>query len=483
MLYVLLILFPLAIAASCFVLRAYTRLVIVISLGTILTLALLVAQIPLDNPARLFGVTLILNELGRLFMFVFLVAVAFALLASWHLPHGENFVPVALLMLALICATLLLQDPFLVSLLLVGAGLAAVLAIVDLPTGAGVLLGTRVIATALKYLVLTVIAGLLIYLGFVLADVYELGQLPGRIPLTRFVLALLAVGFALRLAIIPFHAWLPDLVEDAAPMVSALIVAVVNTTSLLVLVLSFQRFPILISENLLGIQVIQILGLVTAVLGGLLALVQPNMRRTLAYLIIYDAGVVLYGITSIDVLGLTGALFEVFNQTIAVTLVFICLGLLERPDGRPPGIVRRDLLRRWPIAGIGFLGGGLALLGLPPLSGFAGKLLIYQAASQHGWGYLVPLVLATGLASLAFLRLAREWFLGPSEEVAAVEPLMIDETELDRPAVRRLAAEPRSTALLASALLTVCLVVGLYPQPLLRLIGAVVQNLTFIRAL
>ncbi len=483
MLYLLLILFPIAIAASCFVLRTYTRLVIIFALGTVLTLALLVAQIPLESPDRLFGVTLILSELGQLFMLVFLVVVAVALIASWHLPHGENFVPVALLMLALICATLLLQDPFLVSLLLVGAGMAAVLAIVDLPTGAGVLLGARVIATALKYLVLTVIAGSLMYLGFVLADVYEIGQLPGRIPLTRFVLALLAVGFSLRLAIIPFHAWLPDLIEDAAPMASALIVAVVNATSLLVLILSFQRFPILISENAWGLDVIQVLGLVTAVLGGLLALVQENVRRTLAYLLIYDAGTVLYGIASISVAGLTGALFETFNQIAAVTLLFLCLGLLERPDGRTPGVVRRDLLRRWPVAGIGFLGGGLALLGLPPLGGFVGKLLIYEAAAQRGWAFLVPLLLATGLASLALLRLAREWLLGPSEELPVAEPLMIGETELDRPATRRLAPEPRSTALLATALLTVCLIVGLYPQPLLSVIGEVVRNLTFIRAL
>jgi len=119
MLYLLLILFPLAIAASCFLLRTYTRLVIGVALGAVLTLTLLAAQIPLDDPARLLGVTLILSELGRLFMLVFMVVVAVALIASWHLPHGENFVPVALLMLALICATLLLQDPFIVSLLLV----------------------------------------------------------------------------------------------------------------------------------------------------------------------------------------------------------------------------------------------------------------------------------------------------------------------------------------------------------------------------
>jgi formate hydrogenlyase subunit 3/multisubunit Na+/H+ antiporter MnhD subunit len=483
MLYLLTILFPIAIAASCFILRTYTRLSIAIAGGAVLTLAFLVAQIPIDDPARFLGVTLILSQLGRVFLFLFLAVVAIALFASWHLPHGENFVSVALLMLALICAVLLLQDPFLVSLLLIGAGLAAVLAIVDLPTGSGVLLGTRVIATALKYLVLTMIAGMLMYLGFVLADVYELGQLPGRIPLTRFVLALIAAGFALRLAVIPFHSWLPDLVEDAAPLVSALIVAVVNTTSLLVLILSFQRFPILISENAFGLQVIQIIGLITALLGALLALVQPNLRRGLAYLLIYDAGIVLFGVCSINQLGLAGALFHTISQIAVVMLLFVALAQLEQPDGRTPGVVRRDLLRRWPIAGICFLAGGFALLGVPPFSSFVGKYLIYQAAAQQGPWFLGLLVGSSLIAALALLRLAREWLLGPAEELPVEEPLMLGETDLDRPAVRRLAPEPRSTAFLTMGLVTLCLILGLYPVPLLDLISDVVRSLTFIRAL
>lgn len=481
--YLLLILFPLAIAASCFVLRKQTQLVILIALATVCTLAALVVQIPLDAPARMLGVTLIVNALSRLFLLTFLMVMAVAFGASWHLPHGEQFVPVSLLVLALLCAILMLQDPFLIALLLVGASLATVLAVVDLPTGAGVLVGTHVIATALKYLVLMVTAGMLMYLSFVLADVYQLGELPGRIPLSRFVLSLMAVGFALRLAVIPFHAWLPDLVEDVSPMVATLVAALVNVTSLIVLLVSLQRFPSLISENPWGWEVLRWLGLATAVLGGLLALVQTNMRRTLAYLLIYDTGTMLFGVASISAIGLTGALLGAVNQSVAATLLFISLGLLERPDGRTPGVERHDLLRRWPVGGLGLLGGGLTLIGLPPFSGFAGKLLLYQAAAQRGWVSLFPLLLGLVLATLALLRLARTWLLGPSDDTPVAEPLMLGETELDRPAPRRLPPEPRSTALITTALLTLCLILGLYPQPLLALITIVVRGLTFVQAL
>ncbi len=483
MIYLLLILFPISMAASCFVLRKQTALVIVIAVGVVLTEAVLVMRLPLDQPVRLLGVTLTLNALTQLFMLLFLGVGALAFLASWQLPHGENFVPVSLLILALTCTILLLQDPFIISLLLIGAGMAAVLAIVDLPTGAGMLVGTRVLATALKYLVLMVIAGVLIYLGFVLADIYRPGELPGRVPLARFILALLSAGFALRLALIPFHTWLPDMVEDAAPLVSALVIAVINITSLLVLMLSFQRFPTLLVENPSGLVFLRIGGISTSIVGALMALHQTNMRRFLAYLLIYDMGIVFYGLVSMSMAGLTGAIFEALNLTLAVVLIFISYALLERPDGRTPGVVRRDLLRRWPVAGLGFLGGGLILLGLPPFNGFISKMLVYQASAHHSWVELLALLLATALAGLALARLARDRLLGPDDELPTAVPVMLGVSEFERLTPRRLEPEPRGAALLTVFLMAVCLGIGLYPQPVLEIIGEVVSGLTFIRAL
>ncbi len=102
------------------------------------------------------------------------------------------------------------------------------------------------------------------------------------------------------------------------------------------------------------------IGALSAEVKAALALAQTNMRRMVGYLLVYNAGMVLFGLATTTALGLTGALLEAFNQIIVVLLLFLCQGLLERPDGRPANVVRRDLLRRWPIAGAGFLGGGLA---------------------------------------------------------------------------------------------------------------------------
>lgn len=485
MLYLLLIFFPVVMSASSFVLREQTRLVIAAAVATMVVQVALVAQLPLDEPARMLGLTLALDPLSRLFLLTFLSVGAMAFVIAWRLPHGENFVPVALLILGLVSAILLLlQEPFTVSLLLVSAGLAAVLSIVDLPTGSSLLVGPATIATALKYLVLMLIAGVMMYMGFVLVNIYIPNDAPGRVSPARLILALMAVGFGLRLAAVPFHSWLPDLTENAAPMVSVIVIAVINSTSLLFLINSFQFFPVLVTENERGMALLMGVGVLTAVLGGLLALSQSSMRRVLGYLIVYDGGMILFGLATTSSVGLTGALFEAFNQTIIVLLLFLCLGLLERPDGRPPNVVRRDLLRRWPVAGVGFLAGCLALLGLPPFNGFASKLLIYQAAAQRGLVYLAPLVLATAFGLLALVRLAHERLLGPDDELPAEEsPILLGTTDLDRPAARRLDPEPRGMALLAMLLLALCLAIGLYPQPVLATINEVIRGLTFIRAL
>ncbi|HMQ33966.1 MAG TPA: proton-conducting transporter membrane subunit [Chloroflexaceae bacterium] len=483
MLYLLLILFPISMALSSFVLRRRTGLVIFVALGAVLAQLLVATQIPLDDPTRFLGVTLSLSALNRVFLLVFLAIGGFAFVAAWHLPHGENFVPIALLTLAQVSAVLLLQDPFITTLLLASTGLTAVLAIVDLPAGASNLVGTRAIAAALKYLVLMVVAATLMYIAFVLTDIFRPGELPGRISPARFILALLAVSFALRLALIPFHTWLTDLVEHAEPLVTAVILTLLNTTSLLVLILVFQSFPTLLFESEGALGVMRLGAIVSTLVAGALALAPGGLRRTAAYLVLYNCGMVFYGLASASSLGLAGAIFGALNQTIAVMLLFVSIGLLERPDGRTPGVVRRDLLRRWPVAGAGFLASGLALLGLPPTSGALSHQLIYQAAAAHGWVELLPLLAGTALAGLGMARVAAERLLGPGEEALAAEPLLLGETELDRPAVRRLELEPRSAAALTLTLLLICLAIGLYPQPILATIDEAIRGLAFIRAL
>src|SRR5262245_11890081 len=309
MVYLLLIFFPIVMGASCFVLRKQTRMAIVAGVVTVLVQIALIGQLPLEQPARLLGLTLTLDSLSRLFLLTFLVVGALAFVATWRLPHGENFVPIGLMILGLTSTTLLLlQEPFTASLLLISTGLMAVLAIVDLPTGSVALVGRTTIATALKYLVLILIAGVMMYMAFVLLSIFRPDETSQGISLAHLILALAVIGFGLRLAVAPFHSWLPDLAEDAAPMVSVIVVAVVNVTSLLFLVDSFQLFffpagVIGTPESERDLTIMMALGVLTAVLGAVLALAQSSLRRTIGYLVVYNAGMVLFGLATVDKIG------------------------------------------------------------------------------------------------------------------------------------------------------------------------------------
>jgi formate hydrogenlyase subunit 3/multisubunit Na+/H+ antiporter MnhD subunit len=484
MTYILLVTFPVVMGAACFLLRKQTLLAIAGGVLTMLAEIGLALQLPTDSPARLLGLTLSIDPLSRLFLVLFCGIAALAFIVAWRVPHGENFVPISLLMLGFTAATLvLIQEPYVVSLLLISASISAVLAIVDMPAGSSALLGRASIAVGLKYLIVIVVAGVAMYFGFVLASIYRPDIEVSRVPPAHLILALLAIGFGIRLAVVPFHSWLPDLTETTAPMVSVIVISVVNITSLLFLINTFQFFPFLIDENDRGLAVLRALGLATPLLGAALALARPGIRGIIGCLVVYDAGVIFFGLATITPLGLAGALFDAFNQTLIVALLFLTIGLLERPDGRPASLVRRDLLWRWPVAGAGLLGGCLALIGLPPFNGFASKLLVYQAAARVGWWALALLLLAAGLALLAVVRMARAHLLGPLDiDEPADEPALLGATELDRPRERRYEPEPRGMALLTIMLLATCLAIGLYPQPVVAAIDRAIAGLTFVVA-
>ncbi|GIV96228.1 MAG: hypothetical protein KatS3mg057_0885 [Herpetosiphonaceae bacterium] len=245
--------------------------------------------------------------------------------------------------------------------------------------------------------------------------------------------------------------------------------------ALLFLVLSFQYIPETLIDNPDGPKQVRLFGVITALAAALLLLRQHSLRRFVAFLMIYNTGVILSGVVSSPT-GLTGALFETFNQLLFALLLFLSLALIERPE-LLAGRKGEGLLRRRPLTSAAFIGGALGLLGLPPFSGFASKALIYEGVAYSGWGYLAVLLAATMSCFYALARLLRDQFLGrgqvdvEDEDVLQRDVILPPALELDR--------EPRLLAGVALALLLVGVVLGAYPQLLLRSIAEAVESLTF----
>lgn len=162
------------------------------------------------------------------------------------------------------------------------------------------------------------------------------------------------------------------------------------------------------------------------------------------------------------------------------------IGLIERPDGRPllpDNQPRRDLLARWPIGGMAIITGLMVLLGVPPLSGYASKLLLYRTALGQSSVELGVLLATTVLMLLGAMRLIGDWLLGAPELSSERMPLMLGETDAERPALQRLQPEPRTTSIVVVVLFLMCLLGGIYAQTIQQFIEGVIEGLTFVRIL
>jgi formate hydrogenlyase subunit 3/multisubunit Na+/H+ antiporter MnhD subunit len=436
--------------------------------------------LPVDAPVRLLGLTLTIDPLGQLVLLTILGIALFAYTVTFFIPHGEHFIPVSLLLLGFTSTTvLLLQEPFVAALLMVSSGLVAILAIVDLPIGSTLLVERPPLITALHYLVLVLLSGFAMYMAFVLLTIYWPTESNGMSSPSHLIIALLIVGFGMRFAIFPFHSWLIEVAEYAAPMVTVFIITALNSTGLLFLISTFQFFPIIVTENERGMRVLMVLGAVTMIISALFALASPHLRRTPSYLIVGNSGFMLVGVASTSSSGLAGSILELFNHMIAVLVIYVSIALLERPDGRPVVTLRRDLLWRWPLAGSGFIGGCLLLLGAPPFSSFTSKVLVYDAAAHTGAAYVVLLGIGTLLMLAAIARLLYERLLGAAEELPTEEmPILMATSEMASD--RRQLLEPVGLTVVMFVLLGISAVVGIYPQLLLVTIEAVIRGLTFV---
>jgi multicomponent Na+:H+ antiporter subunit D len=222
--------------------------------------------------------------------------------------------------------------------------------------------------------------------------------------------ALLLGGFVLKLAIVPLLLWLPVVAEAVPALVIGVIVAVVDIAAFGELYLTAVSHPELLSPNGLWIG----LAVASSLLASLLMLTQHNMKRMLALSTIEDMGFLLLGIASASELGLQGALFAATVHALAKALLFICLSAPEA-DGALTNHAR-GLATRYPVSAAGFLVGMLAMLGVPPLLGFAGRWRLYQTAAGMSHWLLAGFIVSSMFALIAYvLCLTRCWW-GPRDE-------------------------------------------------------------------
>jgi len=294
----------------------------------------------------------------------------------------------------------------------------------------------------------------------------ELKPIAGRFPATTVALAsaFLIVGFGTKAGIAPFHPWLPDAHAEAPTPVSALLSGVMLKVAIYALArtvsLFYPDFPP-IAMFALG------LGLFTLVLGDLMALVQDDLKRMLAYSSVSQMGYVLMGFGIGTQLGISAGLFHMVNHALAKSLLFLAAGAVIYSTGVRHISQLGGLAKRMPVTSFCFFAGALAISGIPPFNGFQSKLALFVAGANAGAWIAVIIGVATSLVTVVVaLRAARSIFWGKTIE--GVGGSTIREA-------------PASVCAAMVVLAVLCLAIGIYPRALYTPLKAASETLQTIR--
>lgn len=269
-----------------------------------------------------------------------------------------------------------------------------------------------------------------------------------QLPLGSDIWLLGVIGFGLLAGIIPLHGWVPQAHANASAPAAALfstVVMKIGLLGILTLLLLGGNAPLWWGIALL------VLGMITAFVGGLYALMEHNIQRLLAYHTLENIGIILLGLgagvtgialeqPALIALGLVGGLYHLLNHSLFKSVLFLGAGSVWFRTGHRDIEKLGGIGKKMPVISIAMLVGLMAMAALPPLNGFAGEWVIYQSffkLSNSGAfvARLLGPLLAVGLAitgALAVMCMAKVYgvtFLGAPRtkeaENATCAPLLM----------------------------------------------------------
>jgi len=279
------------------------------------------------------------------------------------------------------------------------------------------------------------------------------------------------VGFGFKIAVVPFHMWTPDVYEGAPTSVTAFM-AVASKVA------SFGAFVRVFLEGLGGLKanwygLFLVVCIATLVLGNVVAIVQTNIKRMLAYSSIAHAGYALIGVVVAGQADAEGAVRSAGLSSVMLYLAvyaFMTLGAFAvvamlRKGGLEGEEIEdfTGLAKRQPIAAFLMLVFMVSLAGIPPTAGFIGKFYLFLAAVNAGLAWLAVIaVLFAAVSAYYYLRVVMVMYMRDLDISAGLAP--------------RFASSPAMTVVLACAIAGV-VILGLYPDPLVSLTTSAVLTL------
>src|SRR5438128_7947388 len=252
--------------------------------------------------------------------------------------------------------------------------------------------GERRVYAAIKFVLYTSVGSLLMLAGIIALGYYH-QQLVGG-PYTLDLITLLngklssttqlwlflafAAAFVVKVPFVPFHSWLPDAYTEAPAPVTAMLAGAMAKTG----TFGFLRYciPLFPSAAHSLAPLFEVLAVISILYCALLAVVQTDMKRLLAYASISHLGIVMLGMFSFNIQGVEGSVLQMVNHGITIAALFLIVGFIEARTGTRRLSDFGGLATRTPIFATVMLIAALSSLGLPGLNSFAGEFLALLGA-------------------------------------------------------------------------------------------------------
>ncbi len=345
----------------------------------------------------------------------------------------------------------------------------------------------EVLRAALAYLVMMHIGFIFLVAGFVsidstcgsssfdyLAACFANGE-------NTYIFILFLLGFGMKAGLFPMHVWLPEAHPAAPSHVSAIMSGVMIKTGVYGVIRVVSQMSVSEQIHTVGIILLGV-GVITGLWGVILAAVQNDVKRLLAYSSIENIGVIFIGLgiatlalaagnNLVMTLALCGALMHIINHSLFKSLLFFGAGNIYSQMHTTHLDRFGGVAKHMPVTAILFLIATVAICALPPLNGFIGEFMIYLGMlnsvrdgvnTLYAAGGLLALALIGGIVVLAFTKLYSTVFLGSPRHHHVAESEEVDSL--------RIAA----MAIPAAGIIAI----GLFPQYAIRIIETVVESLT-----
>jgi multicomponent Na+:H+ antiporter subunit D len=239
----------------------------------------------------------------------------------------------------------------------------------------------------------------------------NMAQLAGRLAalppgMQLLIQSMLLIAFSIKAAVFPLSAWLPDSYPTAPAPVTAVFAGLLTKVGVYAII---RTQTLLFPDGGLD-DLLMWAGLATMLIGILGAVAQTDIRRMLSFTLVSHIGYMVFGIALGTAAGLAGAIFYVAHHIAIQTTLFLVAGLIERQGGSTSVNRLGGLAKRSPLLAVLFFVPAMNLAGIPPFSGFIGKLGLLQAGVAAGSALALTVVAGGVITSLlTLLAVARVW--------------------------------------------------------------------------